>query len=146
MDSSAKGIPTLVADNLSRKCVALLVFGISLINTFFCSTLFNQGGSCFKVLMANNCFMVVGHIILVQNTIIGMAIKVVVGVGLLEDAISSVFLVCDNASDGCRRPVIAFACRDMLSIKFFCDSVSTFATKQGRKDALHNLGFFRDDF
>lgn len=102
MDSPAEGVPAFVADNLAGKGIALLIFSISLLDAFLTCPLFNQCYCSFKILMADNCFVVICHIVLIEVAVILVAIKITVGIGLLENAVTGVFFIPDDVANAGR--------------------------------------------
>ena len=108
MDSPTEGIPAFAADNLAGKGIALLILSISLLDAFLICPLFNQGCCGFKILMTDNCFVVIWYIVLIEVTVILVAIEIVVGIGLLENAVASVFFIPDNVANAGRGPAAAF--------------------------------------
>lgn len=102
MDSPTEGIPAFAADNLAGKGIALLILSISLLDAFLICPLFNQGCCGFKILMTDNCFVVIWYIVLIEVTVILVAIEIVVGIGLLENAVASVFFIPDNVANAGR--------------------------------------------
>ena len=139
MDSSAEGVPTFAADNLAGKSIALLIFSISLLDSFFTGSLFNQVCGGFKILMADNPFMVICHIVLIEVTVILMPIKIAVGIGFLENAVTSVLFILDDAANATGGPVAAFLGRNLLLVQFFSDGLCAFPGKKLSKDALYDF-------
>ena len=82
MDSTTEGIPAFAADNPAGKGIALLILSISLLDAFLTCSLFNQGCCSFKILRADNCFVVIWHIVLIEVAVILVAIKIAVGISL----------------------------------------------------------------
>lgn len=116
MNSSAEGVATFATDDFAGKGITLLVFIASAFDTFLVCTLFYQCCSGIKIFMADNCFVVVCYIILVELTIILMPIEIAVRVGLLENTIAGVFLVCENAADAGRSPTATFFGRNIFCV------------------------------
>lgn len=148
MNSSAEGVATFTTDDFARKSITLLVFIASAFDTFLVCTLFYQCSSGIKIFMADNCFVVVCYIILVELTIILMPIEIAVRVGLLKNAIAGVLLICKNASNAGRSPATTFLGRYIFCIQVFGDSICSFACKKLRKDTLYDyrLLWVNNDF
>ena len=108
MDSPTEGIPAFAADNLAGKGIALLILSISLLDAFLTCSLFNQGCCGFKILMTDNCFVVIWHIVLIEVAVILVAIKIAVGIGLLENAVTGVFFIPDDVANAGRGSAAAF--------------------------------------
>ena len=93
-----------------------MIFGIAAFDAFLTGPLFNQGCGGFKVLPANDGFMVICHIVLVELAVIFVAVKAAVGIGLLENAVAGVLLILDNVANAGRGPVAAFLGWNILLI------------------------------
>lgn len=57
--------------------------------------------------MAYNCFVVIWHIVLIEVAVVLVAIKIAVGIGLLENAVTGVFFIPDDVANAGRgqRPL-----------------------------------------
>ena len=58
--------------------------------------------------MAYNCFVVIWYIVLIEVTVILVAIEIVVGIGLLENAVTGIFFISDDVANAGRGPAAAF--------------------------------------
>lgn len=139
MDSSTEGIPAFAADNPAGKGIALLILSISLLDAFLTCPLFNQGCCSFKILMAYNCFVVIWHIVLIEVAVVLVAIKIAVGIGLLENAVTGVFFIPDDVANAGRGPAAAFLGRNPFLVQLLGDSLCAFPGKKLSKDALYNF-------
>lgn len=143
MDSPTEGIPTFAADNLAGKGIALLILSISLLDAFFTCPLFNQGCCGFKIFVAYNCFVVIWHIVLIEVAVVLVAIKIAVGIGLLENAVTGVFFIPDDVANAGRGPAVAFLGWNLFLVQLLGDSLCAFPGKKLSKDALYNFSLRR---
>ena len=148
MNSSAKGVATFATDDFAGKGITLLVFIASAFDTFLVCTLFYQCSSGIKIFMADNCFVVVCYIILVELTIIFMPIEIAVRVGLLKNAIAGVLLICKNAANAGGSPAATFLGRYIFFVQTFSNGIRSFACKKLGKDTLYDyrLLWVNNDF
>jgi len=143
MDSPTEGIPAFAADNLAGKGIALLILSISLLDAFLACPLFNQGCCSFKILMADNCFMVIWHIVLIEVTVILVTIKIAVGIGLLENAVTGVFFIPDDIANTGRGPATALLGWNLFLVQLLGNGLRAFPGKKLSKDAFYNFSLRR---
>lgn len=91
MNPSLKGVTTFSADYLSWKSISLLVFVTAFFDTFLKGTLWYKRICCLKVCVADNCFMMIRCHVLINFTIICVAIEVFIRVCFLKDDITCIF-------------------------------------------------------
>ena len=130
---SYEGIPAFAADNLAGKGIALLILSISLLDAFLACPLLNQGCCSFKILMADNCFMVIWHIVLIEVTVILVTIKIAVGIGLLENAVTGVFFIPDDVANTGRGPATALLGRNLFLVQLLGNGSVPFPERSSRK-------------
>ena len=58
--------------------------------------------------MAYNCFVVIWHIVLIEVAVVLVAIKIAVGIGLLENAVTGVFFIPDDVTNAGGGPAAAY--------------------------------------
>ena len=145
MNSSAEGVATFATDDFAGKGIAFLIFIIATLDAFFIGSLLYESSSCIEIFVTDDCFMMVCHIILVELSVIPMPVEIAVRIGLLENAIASVFLICENAANTGRSPVATFLGGNALGVQAFSNGIRSFTRKKLRKDTFHNYCLFRVD-
>ena len=66
-------------------------------------------------------------------------IKIAVGIGFLENAVTSVLFILDDAANATGGPVAAFLGRNLLLVQFFGDGLCAFPGKKLSKDAFYDF-------
>lgn len=87
MNTALKGTAAVVADDFSRKRVAVLALALAFFDALFLGSLGNDSLRGFKVFAADNRFVMVLNEVLFFFAIIAAVVEVLVGVGLLEQCI-----------------------------------------------------------
>ena len=108
MNPSLKGVATFSADYLSWKSISLLVFVTTFFDTFFKGTLWYKRICCLKVWVDDNCFMMIRCHVLINFTIICVAVEVFIRVCFLKDDITRIFFIGENASNSAGSPACVF--------------------------------------
>ena len=113
--------------------------------SFFTPPLFQNRIGQFKLFLADDCFMVVLHQVLVKLSPVLMAVKAAVRIGLLEQDVTRILFIPDDGIDGTRCPMPALLGSNATLIQFIRNLVGTFPRKRVRKDLFHDLRLFRYD-
>ena len=100
VNSALKTATAFAAEDFSGKSVSILVFSGTFDYTLFCSALGYNGSSRFKVLFADDGFMMICYHILILLPHVPMAIKSGIRVGFLEDRITGIFLIRQHSQNG----------------------------------------------
>ena len=91
--------------------------------------------------------MVVWSHVLVNLTIIDVTIKVLIGIGLLKNNITGIFLIGKDSSNGSSGPFAVFLGRNTICIQFISNSLSSFAGKDISKYPFYNFSLlWIDDY
>ena len=128
------------------KAISVLISPGVMTIPFFPSTLFQNRIGQFKLFLADDCFMVVLHQVLVKFSPVLMAVKAVICIGLLEQDITGIFLIPDDAVNSTRRPMPATLGSNAPFIQFIGNRMGTFPCQRIRKNLSHNLCLFRHDY
>ena len=118
---------TLSAEYLPGHGVSCLVLGITPGDTFFLCTLFHQCRHRLEILVADDGIVVSFHIKLIHLAVIRVPVEPLIRVCLLENAVSSVFFVGKDATDGSGCPFTALLGRRTQFYEFGCYRIRTLA-------------------
>lgn len=118
MYPALEGIAALATDDLAGEAVAALVFLAAFDDAIFFAVLLYQSICRLKDFAADDGFVVICHRVLIFLAVIDMAVELRIGVGLLENHITGVFLVADHAAHRCRRPASSLFGRYAVCIQF----------------------------
>ena len=125
------------------KAVPVLVFPGVIAISFFTPPLFQNRIGQFKLFLADDCFMVVLHQVLVKLSPVLMAVKAAVRIGLLEQDVTRILFIPDDGIDGTRCPMSALLSSNATLIQFIRNLVGTFPRKRVRKDLFHDFRLLR---
>ena len=131
-----EGTSAFPADDLSGKWVPALKAGIIFLYIFLPGTLSDQYTDSFKILPADDRFMMVLYIKLVLLITVDMPLKAEIRVSLLEQAVSDVFLIREHPPDRIIRPGPVLLRRHLLFIKLSCDRGAGCSAERLRKNHL----------
>ena len=120
-----------------------MVFPIIQFDALFLPSSVDYIIGCLIIFSADNCLVMVFHIVLIQLSKVSASHKRRIRVSLLEKAIPGIFLISDDAVYCMPRPLSTFLGRNSLCHKVFCNIMSSNSGKGLCKNISHNLCLFR---
>ena len=140
-----EGASTFPTDDPAGKRVPVLKAGIIFLYVFLPGTLLDQCTDSLKIFPADDRFMMVRHIKLVLFITVDMPLEAEIRIGLLEQAVSDIFLIPEHPPDRILRPGPVPLRRHLLLIKLSSDRIAGCAVKRLGKYPSYPYRFFLID-